>query len=94
MLQLAKHFPCAIETGADKEGKANVIKTHFSQGKVGKVPITGKSRLGTRSGNFGSRAFTTVHQALHAPLSNRVEWGQVELYCLEFKRLDFRIRWT
>lgn len=42
MLQLAKHFPCAIETGADKEGKANVIKTHFSQGKVGKVPITGK----------------------------------------------------
>ena len=42
MLQLAKHFPCAIETGTDKEGKANVIKTHFSRGKVGKVPITRK----------------------------------------------------
>lgn len=42
MLQLAKHFPCAIEIGADKEGKANVIKTHFTRGKVGKVPITGK----------------------------------------------------
>jgi len=94
VLQLAKHLACAIEIGADKEGNANVIKTHFIQGKVGKVPITGKwqARLRTRSGNFGPRAFTTVHQALHVPLSNRVEWGQVELCCREFKRLDFGIR--
>lgn len=79
MLQLAKHFPCApIEIGADKEGKeANVIKTHFTQGKVGKVPITGKwqGRL-ARSGNLGPGLSPLSN--LHVLLGSRVEWGQVE----------------
>lgn len=29
-LQLCKHFLCVIEFDADKEGKANVIKIHFT----------------------------------------------------------------
>lgn len=29
-LQLCQHFPCVTELGADKEGKANIIKIHFT----------------------------------------------------------------
>lgn len=60
------------------------------------MTIAGKcqARLGTRSGDFGSGAFTTVYQSRHVLWHIVVEWGQGELSSLGFKRLDFGIRWT